>query len=265
MVSLADTHCHLDFNAFDADRETVISRAWEKGLKWILNPGIDLETSQKAVEIAASIPGVYAAVGVHPNDALSWDSSTMVQLEELIRHPKVVAIGEIGLDFYRDRTPRDVQKRVFRMQLELAASAHLPVIIHSRQAIDDVVSILEEWEKGFENVPEGRPVGVFHSFEGSLENARDAIRLNCLIGVGGPVTFRNARQKQEIVKSLPLENIILETDAPFLTPHPHRGERNEPAYIPLIAEAIASLHSQPVAPVAEATSLNAARLFAWSL
>ncbi|HVN56480.1 MAG TPA: TatD family hydrolase [Anaerolineaceae bacterium] len=264
---LADTHCHLDFQAYDSDRDQVISRAWEKGVKWILNPGIDLQTSRDAIRLAEMFPGVYAAVGVHPNDGLSWDAGTLQELEKLAGHPRVLAIGEIGLDYYRDRTLPKVQMKIFRTQLELAARLHLPVIVHCRQAMEDLQKILKEWCFTIHSRvgEEKKPFGVLHSFDGDLDEARQAIEMSFLIGVGGPVTFQNARQKQELIKALPLENIVLETDAPFLTPHPYRGQRNEPGYIPLIAEAVATLQKRPFDTVARVTTQNAARLFSWSL
>jgi len=267
LCPLADTHCHLDFASFSEDRLEVLERAWEAGLTHILNPGIDLSSSLAAVQLAETHPGLFAAVGVHPNDARTWDETTLERLAGLARHPKVVAIGEIGLDYYRDRAPAGLQQEVFLAQLNLAERVGLPVIIHSRQAIQDTLRLLGEWHARL--VTNGSPLkerpGVLHSFEGTLQDALIAARYNFIVGIGGPVTFRNAAQKHDLVSGLPINQLVLETDAPFLTPHPYRGRRNEPAHVRLVAEAVAALQNQPFSTVAEVTSENAARLFAWSL
>lgn len=267
-VPLTDTHCHLNFNIYEADRERVLARAWEAGLERLLIPAIDLTSGEATVELAESHPNIYAAVGVHPNDALSWGVETLAQLRELAAHPKVVAIGEIGLDYYRDRTPRELQQRVLRQQLELAAELRLPVILHNRQAGEDLLEILRVWQmqRVTTSLPlAGRP-GVLHSFsdrEDREEVARQALSLDFFIGVSGPVTFRNAENLQRVIASLPLESLLVETDAPFLTPHPLRGQRNEPAYVRLIAGKIAELHAQSFETVAQITTANARRLFDW--
>lgn len=269
---LADTHCHLNFDSFNSDREAVLERAREAGVERILNPGVDLVTSQAAVNLAESHPEVFAAVGVHPNDALSWDDDTPGQLRELAKHPKVAAIGEIGLDYYRNQTPHELQKRVFRDQLSLAAEAVLPVVIHlrnadsqDRQATADVLFILSEWKSELARV--GLPLeewpGVLHSFSDDEEAARQAIQMNFRIGITGPVTFRNAPVLQHLAGSLPLDHLLIETDAPFLTPHPYRGKRNEPAFVRFVADKIGQVRSLSIEVVAEATSTNAKRLFNW--
>lgn len=262
---LADTHCHLNFEWFDEDRDAVLHRARVAGIDRILNPGIDLETSRSAVNLAQQVDEVYVAVGVHPNDALTWNDETADALRELASQPKVVAIGEIGLDYYRDRAPRDLQQDVFQEQLRLAAELSLPVVIHNREATEDVVEILREWQVELlssNTLLAGSP-GVLHSFSAGLEAARDAIDMNFMIGITGPVTFRNAPELQALVSALTLEHLLVETDAPFLTPHPHRGERNEPAHVKLVAEKIAELHGMPFEMTAEVTRLNADRLFRW--
>ena len=269
---LADTHCHLNFEAFDSDRSEVIARARDVGIKHMLNPGIDLKSSQAAIELADAYPEVFAAVGVHPNDSLTWDDLSLDKLRELAKLPKVVAIGEIGLDYYRDRAPREVQKHVFRQQLSLAAEMSLPVVIHTRnantqdrQAVSDVLDILEEWQAELAASGSGlaeRP-GVLHSYSADEIAAQQATAINFWIGVTGPVTFRNAVELQSVVASLPLERMLIETDAPFLTPQPHRGQRNEPAYVRLVAEKIAQIHHLPFDQVAGATTASAERLFNW--
>jgi TatD DNase family protein len=262
---LTDTHCHLDFEAFDSDRETVLERARQAGLIRILDPGIDLRSSKAALEIAENNPEVYAAVGIHPHSATTFNNGTLQQLRELAGNPKVVAIGEIGLDYYRDWAPPNVQLRIFRMQLELASELGLPVIIHNRQATGDVLSILTEWHAQLlvASSPLAEKPGVLHSYSDNEENGLKAIALNFFIGITGPVTFRNARVLQEVVSALPLTHLLVETDAPFLTPHPRRGQRNEPALVRQVAEKIAELHSHQLEDVAKVTTENADRLFNW--
>ena len=260
-----DTHCHLDFNSFDADRQQVVARAREADLGRILNPGIDLTSSQSAINLADSFPEVYAAVGVHPDEAFTWRAETVSRLKEMALHPKVVAIGETGLDYYRDRVAKDVQRQVFREQLDLAAEVGKPVIIHNREASEDVLEILMEWHAAL--IVSGSPLaghpGVLHSYSGEVQSALQAMALNFYIGISGPVTFQNARDLQRVVAVLPLNNILIETDAPFLTPHPHRGKRNEPANVHLVAEKIADLHEETLPAVASITTANAAWLFQW--
>jgi TatD DNase family protein len=262
---LTDTHCHLDFNRFDGDRAQVMARAKTEGLIRLLNPGITVESSKCAVNLAEEFGEVYAAVGVHPNDGLSWDGDSMPELLELAAHPKVVAIGEIGLDYYRDRTPRNLQIKILKAQLNLAAELDLPVVVHSREAMEDVQAILSEWQKHLENSHSrlaDRP-GVLHSFSGTESDAENIRRSNFLIGITGPVTFHNALDLQELVRRLPLDCILIETDSPFLTPHPYRGKRNEPARVRLVAEKIAELHQEAYNTVTQITAANAARLFRW--
>ena len=269
---LVDTHCHLNFDSFEGERKELLQRAREAGVTFILNPGVDLESSREAVALAEKYEEVYAAVGVHPNDALSWKEGTREELRELSQHPKVLAIGEIGLDYYRDRAPEAEQKKIFQEQLLLAMEVELPVIIHTRdasredrRATADVLGILNEWQTGLagsDTLLSENP-GVLHSFSADEQSAFDAIHMNFMIGITGPVTFLNAPELQRLVAALPLERVLTETDAPFLTPHPHRGERNEPAYVRLVAEKIAQLHNLPPDVVADITAENAGRLFHW--
>lgn len=265
MNLLTDTHCHLNLDTFQDDLEALLERAWERGLRRILIPGIDVETSRSAVTLAERHPNLYAAVGVHPGDASTWHEDTRSILADLASHPKVVAIGEIGLDFYRDRSPRPVQRSVFQEQLELAAELNLPVIIHNREALEETWSTLAEWQEQLKQ--QGSPLadrpGVLHSYDGGLPEAQRATEKRFFIGISGPVTFKNAQEKHAVAAGLPLEQTLIETDAPFLTPHPHRGRRNEPAYVALVAEKIAELHVQPVEAVIQATWDNADHLFHW--
>jgi len=272
-LNLTDTHCHLDFNKFDADRDEVLARAWKAGLTRILIPGITLPSSRAAVKLAESHPKLFAAVGVHPNDVDKLHVDTLARLRELAKNPKVVAIGETGLDYYWDSAPHDHQQKVLQEQLALAAELRLPVILHSREKDDaphgacaeDLMKILEEWVNRLrvENNPLAERPGVLHSFCGTRETAQRAIQLGFYIGVTGPVTFKKARERQEVVAALPLELLLIETDAPFLAPHPHRGQRNEPAFVCKIADKIAQLHSRNLEEVAATTSASAAQLFSW--
>lgn len=266
MSWLTDTHCHLNLNTFQEDLEPVLERAWERGIDRILIPGIDVETSRTAVSLAERYEPLYAAVGVHPGDASTWTDDTSAILSELARHPKVVAIGEIGLDYYRDRAPRPLQRQVFHDQLELAAALELPVVIHNRKSLDDVWNELSTWQAALaQSAPElaSRP-GVLHSYDGPLAPAQQAIAKGFFIGISGPVTFKNAQERQDVVSALPLDHILVETDAPYLTPHPHRGRwPNEPAYVAFVAEKIAELHRLPLEAVTRTTGENAANLFNW--
>ena len=262
---LVDTHCHLDFNSFNDDRQLVIERSRQNGVERILNPAIHLANSFEISMMAQSIDEIYAAVGVHPNEASSWESSTLDQLQQAALHSKVVAIGEIGLDYYRENSPHDLQIRVFTQQLELAGELNLPVIIHNRQASRDVLELLTAWHAVLvaNNSPLKDRPGVLHSFSDQLPTALQAIDLGFFIGFTGPVTYRNAPDLQEIASKIPLDSILIETDAPFLPPHPHRGKRNEPAYVRLVAEKIGELQSVDYQTIATATSANANRLFDW--
>ena len=262
---LVDTHCHLDFNTFDTDRANVLQRAVDRGLERILVPGIDLESSQRAIQLAVANEQVFAAVGVHPNEALTWREDTLDILHQLTNHPKVVAIGEIGLDYYRDRAPKDLQARIFQAQLDLATEVGLPVVIHCRQAIEDILEYLETWQLNLVAQGSGlvmRP-GVLHSYSGGRDAARRATQVNFLIGVTGPVTFPNANELRQTISSLKLEDLLIETDAPFLTPQPYRGKRNEPAYVYYVAEKLAELFNLAVDSVASTTTINAGRIFNW--
>jgi len=257
---LIDTHVHLDFRQFDDDRDAVLARAWQAGVAAIVTIGIDLETSQAAVALAEAHEQVYATVGFHPHDAKTADAAALAELRELAGHPQVVAVGEMGLDFYRDRSPRDVQRHVFRQQLHIAAELGKPVVIHDRQAHAETLEILRQWVTESQPEPCERR-GVFHCFSGDVTLAEAAIELGFFIGVDGPITYRNARELPAIVKALPLDRLLVETDAPFLTPHPHRGQRNEPAYVRLVAEKLAELKNLSLEEVAQATTVNAQALF----
>lgn len=263
MIGFVDTHCHLDFDDYTTDRGDVISRAISANIEFIINPGIDLKSSESAIDLAEENPGfVYAAIGFHPNYGSSWNSTSIEDLRSLANNKSVVAIGEIGLDFYREHTGHELQKEILRYQLKLARELELPVLIHNRDADKDLMPILSEW---YDSLPQGSILrshpGTLHSFGSTLETAKSAMEMNFLLGITGPVTFKNAIDRKQLVSQLPLEGLLLETDAPFLTPHPHRGSRNEPAYIPLIAEEIGSLLGKTPQEVGRITTLNAKSLF----
>lgn len=269
---LTDTHCHLDYHKFNADRADVIRRANEAGVVKILVPGLHYRSSKEAVKLAESNPSVYAAVGFHPTDLDEFSDSTFQKVKELAKHPKVVAIGEIGIDYYWVKEPekRAFQHDALKKQLQFAKEVNKPVVIHMREEEDawfgeasvDLLEILSEWHRGLSGRLAEQP-GVLHSFNGTLETAQKGLDLNFYIGVTGPVTYKNAEQKREIIRQLPLEKILIETDAPFLAPVPQRGKRNEPAFVCHIADKIAEIHSKSPAEIAAITTANAERLFAW--
>ena len=258
-----DTHAHLDFDAFNSDRDEVISRSQDAGLLAIINPGITLAGSQVAVKLAEQYPMVYAAVGVHPHEARSLTEVTIEELYTLAQHPGVVAIGEIGLDFYRDYAPRDIQREAFHAQLGLAQQVDKPVIVHDREAHGEVLAALRQRYNGPSGAGAGNdnPYGVLHCFSGDLEMAQEAIQLGFFIGVDGPVTFHRASGLHGVVRQLPLDRLLIETDCPYLTPEPYRGRRNEPAYVSFVTKAIAELRSLAFEEVARATTANAHRVF----
>jgi len=253
MIELFDTHAHIDDEQFDADREDVIIRAAEKGVKYILCAGASMESSARAVALAESHPDVYAAVGVHPHDAGTVNEEDYLQLAQWAMLPKVTAIGEIGLDYYYDLSPRDVQKTVFCRQLDLARQVGKPFIIHDRDAHGDILDIVRKQAQGLP--------GVFHCFSGSWEMAKELLKLGYYLAIGGPVTFKNAAKVQRVAAQIPLDRLLIETDCPYLTPHPHRGHRNEPAYVRLVAEEIARIRNISLEELASATTFNAKQLF----
>jgi TatD DNase family protein len=256
-MEFVDTHCHLDWNSFDADREAVIDRAVQAGVTRMITIGVDGPSSRRAIEIADRYEVVYAAVGVHPNDCAEFDKAMLADIRSLAQHPKVVAIGEIGLDYYWHKVDHDVQARAFRAQLELAAELSKPVIIHSRDAATDVMATLEEFAKLTDCT------GTLHSYFDDLDIAQRAFAIGLYIGVTGPITFKKAERERETIMQVPLDRILIETDAPFLTPVPHRGERNEPAFVKHTAEMIARVRGQSIETVARQTTHNAEKLFGW--
>ena len=248
-----DTHAHLDFRDFDVDRDDVVARAVEHGVSKIIDPGVDLATSRKAVSLAETYDEVYAAVGIHPNSTAEASPGDIFEIAALADHPKVVAIGEIGLDFYRDRSPRETQVRAFKGQLDLARELDLPVIIHFREVGEEGISLVgEDAFKGLR--------GVFHCFGGSLDFARKVMSMGFYLGFDGPLTYKK-NDRVEIAAGVPLERMLIETDAPFLTPQKNRGKRNEPAFISFTAEAAAKIFNISHEEIIQHTSYNTRRLF----
>ncbi len=267
MHALADSHCHLTWNSFDADRAEVIARAQAAGVTRLVVIGTDLESSRRCVSLAQQYAGVYAAVGVHPNDlGDGLTAQDLAELERLAAQPRVVAIGEIGLDYYWQRVPHPIQQAAFTAQLALAARLGKPVVIHDRDAHADVMTTLRAWVQALATrqapLAVRRLWGVLHSFSGDLGMAQEALGWPFLLSCAGPVTFKNAGALQTLVAQLPLERLLLETDAPFLTPHPWRRQRNEPARVVAVADAIARLQRRTLAEVAEQTTATAVEFFA---
>lgn len=249
-----DTHVHLNADQYEEDLQQVIERAIEAKVEKMVVVGFDRKTIEKAMKLADEYEFIYAVIGWHPVDAIDCTPEDLEWIEQLAAHPKVVGIGETGLDYYWDKSPKDVQQELFRKQIHLAQKLKLPIVIHNREATGDVVKILRE-----ENA--ASVGGVMHCFSGSVETAHVCIAMNFMISLGGPVTFKNARQPKEVAKEIPLEHLMIETDAPYLAPHPYRGKRNEPSYVPLVAEEIARQKELTVDEVARVTTSNAIKFF----
>ncbi len=251
---LFDTHMHVNVEQFASDREVVIQRAFDAGVKYMVVVGFDRETIPLAIKLAEQYETIYAAVGWHPVDAIDMTADDLAWIEELAAHPKVVAIGETGLDYHWDKSPEDVQKEVFRKQIRLARKVNMPIIIHNREATADIIAILQE-----ENAQEIG--GIMHCYNDSVEYVQACLDMNFYISLGGTVTFKNAPLPKEVAVQVPLNRLFVETDAPFLAPHPNRGKRNEPAYVKLVAEKIAELREMEPAEICEQTTQNAFNLF----
>jgi len=251
---LIDTHAHLDMPEFEADLPQVIQRATEAGVTTIMTVGIDPPSCRRALEIIQTYPHIFAIVGVHPHNAAEVGQKDLDDLQELAHHPKVKAWGEIGLDFYRNLSPPAIQQEKFRQQIRIAQELKLPVVIHSRSATQETLAILQE-ERAQERG------GVIHCFSGDAKTAQKYLDMGFVISIPGVITFNKAQGLREVVQGLPSEGLIVETDAPFLAPVPHRGKRNEPAYVRLTAEAIARIRGQDISEVAAFTTTNARRVF----
>ena len=249
-----DTHVHLNADQYEEDLQEVINRALEANVTKMVVVGFDRKTIEKAMQLAADYTFIYAVIGWHPVDAIDCTEEDLQWIEELSANEKVVGIGETGLDYYWDKSPKDVQQALFRKQIRLAQKVKLPIIIHNREATEDVVRILHEEEAHLTG-------GIMHCYGGSVETAKQCIDMNFMISLGGPVTFKNAKKPKEVATEIPLEHLLIETDAPYLAPHPHRGKRNEPALVTLVAEEIARLKGISVEEVAAATTQNAEKVF----
>lgn len=251
---LFDTHAHLNADQYNEDLNEVMERAHEAGVSNIVVVGFDRITITRAMELAEAHDFIYACVGWHPVDAIDMTDEDLEWIEELASHPKVVALGEMGLDYHWDKSPHDIQKEVFRRQIRLAKKVKLPIVIHNRDATSDIVDILKE--EGAAEVG-----GIMHCYSGSVEVAKQCLEMNFYISLGGPVTFKNAKKPKEVALEIPLDKLLIETDCPYLTPHPYRGQRNEPSYVKLVAEQIAEIKGMTLKEIAQATSDNAKRIF----
>lgn len=250
---LFDTHCHLEIGEYDNDRDDVVKRADEAGVKYIVNAGSDMEGNLKAIRLANDYPCLYPSIGIHPHEAKTLNDEVYNGLKRLIKDSAIVAIGEIGLDYHYMNSPMDIQIDAFKKQLILAREHDLPVIIHSREAKEDTLRILKEY---------GRDIrGVLHCFSGDMEMAKMAMDMGFYISIAGPVTFKNANRLREIASLIPDDYLLIETDAPYLSPVPMRGKRNEPSFLRFVAEAIAEIRGVSMEDIARITSLNAKRLF----
>jgi len=250
---MIDSHCHLDFKDFDNNREEVIEEARRAGVHTIVNIGADLLTSQRSVALADKYDMIYATVGVHPHDAQTLDDPTFDEIKKLATHDKVKAIGEIGLDYYRDLSPRPVQKKAFHRQMQLAVELNLPVVIHTRNSFEDTYAIAREYAQDI-------PGGVFHCFPGTADEAFRVFDLGFIIAVGGVITYKNASMAVT-ASEVPLDRIMIETDAPYLTPVPHRGKTNRPAYVAFVRDKLAELRSISSREVERATDRTARKFY----
>lgn len=258
MPRLFDSHAHLDSSQFRGDLDGLLTRAGGVGVERVINVGFDGPSSRRSAALAVANPGIWAAVGYHPHDAKAYNDQAEAELDQLLTEPRVVALGEIGLDYYRDLSPRSVQKEVFARQIALARQKGKPVIIHDREAHEDILDILRS--------EESRGIGgVMHCFSGDWEMAKICLDLGLFVSMAGTVTFSNARNLHEVARRIPLDNLLIETDCPYLAPAPHRGKRNEPAYVSLVAGRIAELRGDSFEEIAEITFGNACRAFGLDL
>jgi len=262
---MIDVHCHLNFSNFDKDIENVIKKAKEAGVEKIINVGTNINESKKVVELASRYKNLYAIVGVHPHDADKLDKNWLDELEIIARMPKVLGIGEIGLDYFQHEIGREVnhniQKEVFSKQIELSIKLKLPIQIHSRKASKDIIEILKFYKKDFLKIP-----GMFHCFAGRIDYLKNVLDLGFYIGFDGNITYKGLAPGEdtmlsELVKTTPIEKIVVETDAPFLTPIPKRGSRNEPSYVIIVGESIAKIKGTSFDEVNKITTLNSKNIF----
>ncbi|MFV0424697.1 MAG: TatD family hydrolase [Bacilli bacterium] len=248
---LTDSHAHLNDKQFENDLDEIVKKAKKNGVGYIIVNGYDLESSMKAIEIANTYENIYATVGIHPLDIDKFSESTIAELRTLAASDKVVAIGEIGLDYHYDKSKKEEQKEIFKLQLALAKELELPVTIHTRESINDTYDILKVTNN----------FGVMHCYSGSVEMAQKFIDIGYYISLAGPVTFKNAIVPKEVAKAVPLSRLLVETDCPYLTPHPNRGKRNDPSYVRLVVKEIAELRGIDIKEIESVTSTNVAELF----
>lgn len=250
---MIDTHAHLDVGEFDKERDETIARALAAGVVNIITVGTDLESSKKAVELAERYTGVYAAVGIHPHDATTTSEANIAKLGEIARHPRVVAIGETGLDFFRDYSPRTAQIQALKWHLTLAVELGLPVVIHCREAEKDMLNLLHSTHQQYQ--------GVIHCFRGDTDTAREYLDMGFHLSLAAYIGYPSSAKAHDVIRSIPGDRLLVETDCPFLPPQGHRGERNEPSYLPLTVSSLAAIRREQYEDTAKATSQNAQRLF----
>ncbi|MGE5473663.1 MAG: TatD family hydrolase [Ignavibacteriales bacterium] len=253
-MELFDSHAHYDDKRFAEDYDEVILNAFNSGVKYILNAGSDIATSKKSIMLAEKYDFVYAAVGVHPHEAEKLSEDGFNEIKKMGSHQKVVAIGEIGLDYYYDHSPRDVQRYWFEKQINLGKELNLPLIIHNRDSHEDMMDIIRK------NAPYSNS-GVLHCFTGSWEMAKQLLDLGLYLSFGGPITFKNAKKAIDIIGKMPIDRILIETDCPYLTPEPFRGKRNHSGYVNLVAEKISEIRGISMQEAANLTTMNTKRLF----
>ena len=249
-----DTHCHLNHESFQIDLDQVIDRAHHFGIEYFLVPGWDVESSKRAIELSEKYPHIFAAVGIHPTEWQKADQKAIEIINQLALHPRVVAIGEIGLDFHHDPEYKQEQGELLIKMLSIANKVNKPVLLHSRDSIQELISYLTEWKTG-------KGIGILHSFEGNLEQANILIEMGFLLGVGGPLTYKNSVNKKNVFLNVPINSIVFETDAPYLPPVPHRGDRNEPAYLPLVGEELARIRNMEYPLLLDSVYINSTKMF----
>lgn len=255
MNNIFDSHAHYDSDAFDADRKELLSALHSQGVCGIVNCGSDMATSLSSLELADEFDYIYAACGVHPHEAESCKQGYLPVLKKLCSEEKCVAVGEIGLDYHYDFSPREIQKQVFEQQIVLAKELDLPIIVHDREAHEDTLTLLKRY----------KPKGVVHCFSGSAEMAKEIVKLGMYIGLGGAVTFKNARKPREVAEIVPSDRLLIETDCPYMTPVPHRGKRCDSSYIPFTAEVLAEVRNTTAQEILDLTRKNANILFGLEL
>ncbi|ACL74556.1 TatD family hydrolase [Ruminiclostridium cellulolyticum] len=249
-----DTHAHYDDEKFDEDRDGLLQELYSNGIGYIVNASADINSLDASIELSGKYDFVYAALGIHPHYADQINDEVIERIKKLCKNSKVVAIGEIGLDYYYDNSPRDIQKHWFERQIELAKELELPIIIHDRDAHEDTLNIIKKTNAQ-------QVGGIFHCFTGSREMALDVLKHNLYIAVGGAVTFKNSRRIKEVVEAVPLDRLVIETDCPYLTPEPYRGKRNNSGYLIHIIEKIAEIKGVSSEEIEEATLINAKKVF----